>query len=104
MSIANTYVVTEKIGGVEYKAQFSGISTALKAADQSKIDGSDAISTEKFAQYLFDHVIVEPKGLTPDHFNSLKEFNDVVAFARGVMQGDFREKADEGAAAKKSGK
>ena len=44
---------------------------------------------------MFENVIVEPKGLTPDSFESMEEFNEVVTFAREVMQGDFREKKDE---------
>ena len=55
-------------------------------------------SEEKLAEYLFQHVIVEPKGLTPDDFDTLDEFNEVVSFARGVMQGSFRAEADADAA------
>lgn len=87
------YQVKEKIEGKEYIAQFCGISVALKAMDESKIDGTDATSYEKLAQYIFDNVIVEPKNLTPDDFDSLDEFNKVLAFGRKVMQGEFRNKA-----------
>ena len=98
------YTVKKEINGKEYVAQFSGISVALKAVDASYIDGTSNTSTEKLAQYLFDNIIVEPKGLTPDDFDSMKEFNEVVAFAREVMQGEFRDKKDESAAEKASGK
>lgn len=92
------YQVKKEIGGKEYTAQFAGISVALKAVDASYIDGSSNTSVEKLAEYLFNHVIVEPKGLKIDDFESLEEFNEVIAFARGVMQGSFREKANTDAA------
>jgi hypothetical protein len=87
----NFYTVKKTINGTEYVAQFSGISTALKAVDETYIEGTGNTSTEKMAAYLFEHIIVEPKGLKADDFASMKEFNDVIAFARGVMQGDFRD-------------
>lgn len=89
------YVVEKEINGKTYKAQFSGISAALKAADNSYIDGTSNISVEKLSKYLFENVIVEPKGLTADDFDSMEEFNEVVGFAREVMYGDFREKKDK---------
>lgn len=92
------YTVRKTINGKEYVAQFSGISVALKAVDASYIDGTNNTSVEKMAQYLFDNIIVEPKNLTIDDFETMDEFNQVIAFARGVMQGEFREKKDEGAA------
>lgn len=93
----NFYNVTKKINGVEYVAQFSGISTALKAVDASYIDGTNNTSMEKLAEYLFENVIVEPKNLTADDFESLEDFNEVIAFARKVMQGEFRNKKNESA-------
>ena len=89
------YVITKKIGGKTYKAQFNGISAALRAVDESYIEGTNNTSVEKLSKYLFEHIIVEPKGLTPDDFESMEEFNEVVSFAREVMQGDFRNKKDE---------
>lgn len=97
MAINKFYQVKKEINGKEYIAQFSGISTALKAADNSKLGDTDATSLEKFSEYMLENVIVEPKGLTPDDFDTLSEFNEVIAFARGVMQGDFREEAINGA-------
>lgn len=91
------YQVTKVINGKEYKAQFSGLSTALRAVDASYIEGTSNTSVEKLAQYLFDNIIVEPKGLTVDEFESMDEFNEVVAFARKTMQGEFRKEADKGA-------
>lgn len=93
--MANFYQVKKTIGNVEYTAQFNGLSAALKAIDASYIDGTTNTSLEKLAKYLFENVIVEPKGLTADDFDSLEDFNEVVNFAREVMQGDFREKKDE---------
>lgn len=104
MATNKFYTVKKVIKNTEYKAQFSGISTALKATDQSKIDGTDVTSVEKMAQYLLDNIIVEPKGLTPNDFDTLEEFNEVIAFASGVMRGEFRDQADEGAAEKKGNK
>lgn len=91
------YTVKKEINGTEYVAQFSGISAAVKAVDASYIDGTSNISIEKLSAYLFANIIVEPKNLTIDDFESMEEFNEVVAFARQVMQGDFRDKKNEGA-------
>ena len=98
--MANTskfYTVKKEINGKEYVAQFSGISAALRAVDASYIEGTSNTSVEKLAEYLFANIIVEPKGLTPDDFDDLAEFNEVVAFARGVMQGEFRDTKNKGA-------
>lgn len=92
------YTVKEEINGKVYTAQFSGISAALKAVDASYIEGTSNTSVEKMAQYLFDNIIVDPKGLTIDDFESMEEFNQVVGFARRVMQGEFRTQANQGTA------
>lgn len=92
------YTRKKIIGGVEYTAQFNGISAAVKAVDSSYIDGSSNISTEKLAKYIFENVIVEPKGLTMDDFDDVESFNAVVGWARDVMQGKFREAANASAA------
>lgn len=102
--MAKFYTVDKEINGTKYTAQFNGLSAALKAVDDSYIEGTNNTSTIKMAEYLFKHVIVEPKGLTPDDFESMEEFNEVISFARQVMQGEFREKANEGTAKAKSGK
>ena len=75
------------INGVEYKARFGGIATAVRAIDNSYIDGTTNISTEKLADYLFKNVIVSPKNLSVDDFESMDDFNEVITFAREVMQG-----------------
>lgn len=92
--MAKFYTVKKEIGGREYTAQFNGISAALKAVDASYIEGTGNTSVEKLAKYLFENVIVEPKGLTPDDFESMEDFNEVVAFAREVMQGNFRDQKE----------
>lgn len=96
-----TYTVKKTINGTEYIAQFNGLSAALEAVDSCYIPGTTNISAGKMADYLFQHVIVEPKNLTADDFESLAELNEVTDFAREVMQGNFRDKAHEGATNKK---
>lgn len=94
------YQVKKTINGTEYKAQFSGISTSLRAVDETYIEGTNTTSMEKMAAFLFEHIIVEPKGLTVDDFESMEEFNAVVKFASGVMKGEFRKEALADAAEK----
>lgn len=89
------YTVKKTIGGKEYVAQFNGIAAAIEATDNSYIDGSSNTSVAKLAKYLFENVIVEPKGLTPDDFETTEEFSEVFRFARDVMQGNFRDKAEK---------
>ena len=89
------YTVDKEINGTKYVAQFNGLSCALRAVDQSYIEGSSNTSVEKLADYIFANVIVEPKGLTIDDFDSMEEFNAVVTFGREVMQGKFRKETDE---------
>lgn len=102
--MANFYTIEKVINGKTYKAQFNGISAALKALDNSYIEGTSNTSVEKLSKYLFDNVIVEPKGLTADDFESLEEFNEVIGFAREVMQGNFRDKKDQKSAEATGGK
>lgn len=99
--MAKTYTIKKTINGKEYIAQFNGIAAALDAVDNCYLPNSSNISSVKMAAYLLENVIVEPKGLTADDFDSLEEMNAVTDFARDVMQGKFRDKADEGAANKK---
>ena len=85
------YTKEKEINGVKYVAQFNGISCALKAVDSTYIEGTTTTSLEKFSQYILNNVIVEPKGLTIDDFDTAEELNAVVSFGREVMQGNFRE-------------
>nr|DAI30813.1 MAG TPA: hypothetical protein [Caudoviricetes sp.]DAP16443.1 MAG TPA: hypothetical protein [Caudoviricetes sp.] len=88
--MAKFYTVDKTIKGNDYKAQFNGLSVALRAVDESYIENSNNTSVEKMAQFLFDNVIVEPKGLTVDSFDSMDELNEVIEFARNVMQGELK--------------
>ena len=99
--MAKHYTVTKEINGTKYKAQFAGLSVAQDAVDSTYIDDTAITSTKKLTEYILEHVIVEPKGLTSDDFDVYEDLQEVVVFGREVMQGHFRDKADEGAAAKK---
>lgn len=100
----NKFYTREKvINGTKYVAQFSGLSSAMRAIDESYIDNnSKNVSILKISKYVFQNVIVEPAGLTADDFDSMDELNEVVKFGMDVMQGNFRE-ADK-KPAKTSGK
>lgn len=89
------YTVEKEINGVTYKAQFNGISAAIEAMDNSYIDGTTNVSMSKMSKYILDNVIVEPKGLTADDFETMDEFTEVISFGREVMQGEFRDKKTE---------
>jgi len=93
--MAKFYEISKEIRGKKYTAQFSGMSTALKAVDSCYIEGTNNTSLIKMTEYLFNNVLVEPKGLKIDDFEDMDEYNEVVAFAREVMQGKFRQEADE---------
>lgn len=86
---------TEKkeIRGTEYIAQFAGMSVPLRMTDVCS-DKDGKVSNEKTTQFLLDHVIVEPSGLTPDCFEDMEEMSEVIAFANRVMtgkrEGEFR--------------
>lgn len=85
------YTKEKEINGKKYVAQFNGLGSALDAIDNSYIDKSDRISIRKISGYVFEHVIVEPSGLTADDFDDLDELNAVVKFGMEVMQGKFRD-------------
>lgn len=100
--MSKIYTREKVINGKKYVCQFNGISAALRAVDESYIEGTNTTSLEKLSQYLFENVVVEPKGLSADSFDSLEEFNAVISFARGVMQGDFRNKEEQSGTQKAS--
>lgn len=75
------------INGKEYVAQFNGIIWALRAVDGNYVDGTNNVSIEKMTKYLLEKVIVEPEKLSIDDFDTMEEFNEVIAFARETMQG-----------------
>ena len=53
---------------------------------------------------MAENVIVEPTNLTADDFDNMDDFNEVVTFAREVMQGNFREEKIESTTDKGSAK
>lgn len=95
--MAKFYQVKKEINGVEYTAQFNGISAALEALDDSYVDGTSNTSGLKLANYVLENVIVDPK-VKVDDFDSMEELNAVVKFGSQVMQGKFRQKPDESTA------
>lgn len=94
--MANSKFYTKKktINGVEYTAQFNGLSESLAAIDKTYIDGTTTTSVVKMADYILQNVIVDPK-VTVDDFDDMETLNDVVAFGRDVMQGKFRNKDEK---------
>lgn len=97
------YSRTKEINGVKYTAQFNGLSSAMKAIDNSYVgDNSKNVSILKMSSYIFENVIVEPAGLTVDDFDSFDELNEVVRWGMEVMQGKFRD--ENGSSATDSGK
>lgn len=101
--MANFYQVKKTINGVEYTAQFNGLSAAMQAIDKCYIDGTNNISSYKLSKYVFDNVIIDPK-VTVDDFDTIEEMNAVAEFGRDVMQGNFRDQTDKDTASKKSTK
>lgn len=91
------YIIEKKIGDVNYKAQFMGVSVAMRALDEWRKENEN-ISLVAMAEYILKHVIVEPQNLTMDDFDCVDELNEVVAFGREVFQGNFRNEAVEGTA------
>ena len=95
--MAKTYQIKKVIGGKEYVAQFNGIAAAVEALDEWRKENEN-ISIAAMSKYVLEHVIVEPKGLTMDDFDTMDELNEVIAFGRDVCQGNFREQAKQSAA------
>lgn len=87
--MAKFYRVEKEINGVNYTFQFNGISAALKAIDDSYIDGSSNLSLEKLNEYLLENVVVEPK-CSIDDFEDVATLNKVTTYARKVMQGEIK--------------
>lgn len=74
----------KEIGGVVYKAQFSGVSMLYRMNDEC--DGK----LQKQAEFIFKHVIVEPRiDDIDDYFGTDVELqNEVIEFAGKVMRAD----------------
>lgn len=96
------YTKTKEINGKKYVAQFNGMSLALRATDETYIDGTEITSTQKMTAFILENVIVDPKNLTADDFECAEELNEVVKFGSEVMNGKFRNDKD-GAGAKAKG-
>lgn len=92
------YTRKKKIDGVEYTAQFNGLSSVMRAVDENYLPGSSNISAESFAEHVLSCVIVEPAGLTLEDFDSMETLQAVVKFGNEVAQGKFRHSEDKGAA------
>ena len=99
---ADPYSVRKIINGIEYTAQFSGLSLAYRAVDSSYVDDSKNTSVEKFTQFILDNVIVDPPGLTIDDFDDQEELKEVTTFGREVMQGEHKQFRTSGLPDKKS--
>ena len=68
MSNFTTYKT--EIKGKKYIGQFNGIEAALEAQDENYLDENPSVtSMMKTAEYIFEHVIVEPK-LSVDDFGA----------------------------------
>ena len=93
--------VKKIIDGVEYTAQFNGLSAALEAVDNSYIDGSSNTSSLKMAKYILENVIVAPR-VDIDSFENAEKLNNVLDFGREVMQGNFREPEEQSGAKEKA--
>lgn len=83
------YQVKKVIDGVEYTAQFNGLSYALKTIDESYIDNSSNLCVEKLNETILENVIVNPK-VTINDFDDIDALNKVVKWGQQVMQGKFR--------------
>ena len=80
--------VTKNIDGKDYTAKFDGLLTALRSVDESYDDEGEGTDIEKLAEYLFEHIIVSPKNLTIDDFETMEHFKKVIRFAQETMRGD----------------
>lgn len=89
MAKFESYKVTKEFNGTKYTAQFAGCSVALKATDECK-DKNGEVSNLKLSQFLLDHVIVEPSGLTVDDFEDVESLGNVTGFAGEVMSGKIK--------------
>ena len=89
MKMAKAYKVTKEINGIEYTAQFVSAATTYDAIDASTQDNG-VRSERKYAEFILEHVIVEPKNLTLDDFADTKHSGAVIAFGADVMQGNLK--------------
>lgn len=78
---------TKEINGVVYTAKFNGIKTALRCTDESYIDGTENLSTEKINKFVLENVITSPENLDIDDFECIEDLREVIDFASDVMWG-----------------
>ena len=76
--------VKEKINGVEFTAQYGGVSMINRFNDET--DGKNANAVD----FLFEHVLVEPKIADIDEYFgvNVKFMNKVIDFLGKVMNAD----------------
>ena len=91
--MAKAYKVTKEINGKEYTAQFVSAATAYDALDASV--GENGRSERKYAEFILENVIVNPKNLTLDDFANFAEVTKVTAFGADVMQGNIKPEEEE---------
>ena len=91
--MVNSYKVTKEIFGVKYTAQFVSAATAYDAIDASTM-ANGARSERKYAEFILEHVIVEPKMKLED-FKNTTISGEVISFGQAVMQGELEDKADK---------
>lgn len=103
MGKINFYSRTKEIDGVAYTAQFNGLSSWLRAIDESYLPGTNNPGAEKINKYVLENVIVDPK-CSIDDFEDIETLNEVVGFGRDVAQGKFRNKTEGPRTGKTAGK
>lgn len=79
--------IEKEINGKKYVAEFKGIPFAVKTVDRSYVDNTSNTSVKKISEILLQEVIIEPKKLSIDDFETMEELNEVVSFAKDAMQG-----------------
>lgn len=94
MAKTKFYQRKKEINGVEYTAQFNGLSAWLRCVDQSYIDGSSNTSTELLSENILKMGLIDPK-VTVDDFEDQDSLQEVTRFVQDVMKGKFREEAAE---------
>lgn len=93
MAKVQPYKVTKEIDGVKYTAQFSGASMALQALDAAS-DGNGGRSEMKYAEFLLKNIVVNPKNIDMDAFDTYEKLSNVTTFAASVMRGELADEKD----------
>lgn len=77
---------TVTVGGREYKLQRPGVKWYFKHTDKSR-NRMGVLQSEDYIQGLLENVVVEPKGLTFDDFDSVKDLEDLVEAIESFLRG-----------------